>query len=272
MARALGFSRIQPEVSLEDQLARFAPAALATSPAPITSSKYQFVNTMDFVHQANDLGWIVEAAGQRIAKDPDAAQYGRHMLKLYHPDHKMDNGDYFQLIISNAHNRMARFRADLGIFRLICTNGMIIKLNEQLSISETHRNTNPEVMLKAVHKAIEGVNSFAPNINAMQHRDMTADERFEFARQALTTRHEDDEVKGLPKAAILDFLKPVRSADNGDNLWVTYNVAQEKLISGQYMMHNRDKTKLRKQQTITSAEVDYKVNTELSDIALSWLA
>lgn len=271
MAKAFGFQRIQKEVSLEGQIRRFAPAALTTSPHPVCSDKYQFVNTMDFVNEVATLGWEVEAVGQRISKDPEEALYGRHMIKFKHPDYIMPNGDYYQLVISNAHNRMARLRADAGIFRLICSNGMIIKIQDQLSLSETHRNTTPEMLMEAVKKALQGIGTLAPHVEAMQHRIMTEEERYEFARQALEARHFDDQIADLPKSALINFLKPIRKEDQGDSLWVTYNVAQEKLISGEYFMHNKAKTKLRKQQSITSAEVDYKVNTQLSELALSWV-
>lgn len=271
MAKALGFKDIDPNQSLQAQLAVFAPAALATSPHPIVSEKYQFVNTMDVIDQATKYGWEVRQAGQRLMKNASLSQYGPHMVKLEHPDYRLANGDKMEMLIRNAHNRMARYRIDAGYFRLICTNDMVIKIHDMFQANETHKHTSIEWITGAIESAMKGIENIGPQIQVMEQRVMTKDEQYAFALSALALRHEEEKVLKLPKAAINDFLNPLRGGDRGDTLWKVFNVTQEKLITGSYMFHNPNGDKLRKQQRVTSAEADYGINAGLSEIALQYI-
>lgn len=237
MARALGFQPIYSHEDLSAQLQRYAPAALSTQAHPRTSKYYEFVNTMDVIEGAKAMGWRPAAAGQRIAQsDPSEAMYGRHVIKFEHPDMKMDNGDKLQMVMVNSHNRMAKLRLDIGVYRLVCSNGMIIKVpgHDYLEIIERHRAIDVPQLISKVSETMNHINSFVPMIDQMKLKPMTKDQRFAFAIEALALRH-GQEALDAPKAALIEFLDPIREADNGDDLWSVYNVAQEKLISGHYV-------------------------------------
>lgn len=268
MAKAIGFKTIDPTQPLEAQLLKYAPAALATAPSPIVSEKYEFVNTMSIVQEAFQYGWTVSAAGQRLMGNPQANGVGAHMLKLIHPDYTLGGGDHLELVIRNAHNRMARFRMDVGYFRQICSNGAVIRLHNILQASETHKHTTEQWLAGAIQSGIKGVDEIGPKLKMMDQRVLTKEEQYAFALQALALRHDEERVANIPKAAVNDFLAPIRDEDRGDTLWKVFHVTQEKLISGRYMFYNPAGDKLRKQQRVTSAEADYRINVQLSDLAM----
>lgn len=273
MAKALGFQTIDPTQDLATQLEQFAPAALSKTSSPITSEHYEFVDSMNFIEAAQSQGWQVTSAGQRIKRvNPEETIWGKHMLKLEHPDYLINGKDKLQMVMVNSHNRMAKFRLDVGIFRMICSNGLIIKSVDLMGVNQRHRNFDSVELLKTVMQSMEHIQEFAPKIEAMQHRIMTKDDQFAFAIEAIALRHGQEVADVLPKAALNDFLAPLRDLDKGDDLWKIFNVSQEKLIRGGYVSFDPKMEKLRKQQAISSAEKDYNINTQLSDVALNWLS
>jgi hypothetical protein len=98
----------------------------------------------------------------------------------------------------------------------------------------------------------------------MMEREMTIDEKIDFVRKSVNIRFGQDKV--LNDLQIVGLLTPNRKEDEGDDLWTTFNVVQEKYVRGgiETTSQRGRRTKLRGLQNIMAVN---QVNTKLWTLA-----
>jgi len=98
-------------------------------------------------------------------------------------------------------------------------------------------------------------------INLFKSTQLTQSQISEFARRAA-------EYRGRPDINIDDLVVSTREADNGNNLWATYNRVQEKLIGGNFRYGHKN----RRARSIKNFQQDIKLNEQLFELAASYCA
>jgi hypothetical protein len=260
----------------------------ATSPAPWASEFYKQVNTMDVVNMFSNAGWLpVQAKEQRVVK---TEKYGfqKHMVRFRHAGGDfglpMHVGDLFpEIVMTNAHDTSSAYRLLFGIFRLACTNGLIVSESTFNLISIPHRGIDA----KSISEVTERFAASAPRLlNSMgKYQDiiLTPNEQGIYARSALVAKQnppEEDPVVKLDDNMlkigdrVFDtkrLLMPMRPADSSPTLWNTMNIVQEKLTKGVkhgeglYEMNRgpRSRSSRRAVRPINSIDENIRVNRAL---------
>jgi hypothetical protein len=151
-----------------------------------------------------------------------------------------------------------------GMFRLVCSNGLVICDNEMVNMSIRHINYDFEELRKIVVKAIGEVRTIVDAMNKMQTIVLNEEQKRELATEVVKIRKgiEEDEKVEISDEIIDDILTPVREEDKKMDLWTIFNVCQEKMIKGGFNFHT-DRQKLRKQRAITSIKKDIDYNQRL---------
>ena len=245
---------------------------------PGTSKRYVPYTTEDVIDDMAKEGWgVVDCRQQRANKNSTVRSF--HMVAFQNPDPKyaipLDNGEieaYPQIILTNSHDGFNSFKFMVGIFRLVCSNGLILATEQFESISIRHINYSFEELRHTIAASLKKVQQYIEIRNQMRNTVLTLGQKREFAKSALALRL-DQEPKELQttEKELDDLLKPVRDADNGDNLWNTFNVLQEKIVKGLYY-HGKTKTgKDRKARPITGPARDIYVNQGLFRQATTYL-
>ena len=91
------------------------------------SKHYSFVPTMKVVNDLRELGYECVDATQVKARKKSTNGYQKHMLTFEHPKYKVDNSEeYPQILLTNSHDGGNAFTLSAGIFRLVCSNGLVI--------------------------------------------------------------------------------------------------------------------------------------------------
>jgi hypothetical protein len=119
-----------------------------------------------------------------------------------------------------------------GIFRLICSNGMISgEVSSEVRVR--HSGNILENVIEGSYSVIEDINRLVPVIEDWKKIHLTYDERKAYAESALGLRWDADEA-GNVQAPIssTSLLNARRVEDREDNLFVTFNKVQENLIRG----------------------------------------
>lgn len=264
----------------KDEIRRTAPYIFATKATnPGVSDRYVFASTETVIEDMEKLGWgVVQCKQQRANKNSTVRSF--HMVAFQNPDvfitKTTEKGEevesYPQVILTNSHDGFNSFKFMIGIFRLVCSNGMVLATEEFESISIRHINYTFEELRHTIAASIEKVEQHVAVMNRMQATELTAEQRRDFALNALAIRMDKDidEVKATDEE-LDELLKPLRDEDKGENLWATFNVLQEKIIKGLY---HHGKTKLgkdRKARPITGPAKDIMVNQGLFRQATSYL-
>ena len=121
----------------KDQINTQAPLVFAKAPTnPNVTDKYLFVNTETIVDDLAKLNWFPVEVAQRKSRKAEGTIFSKHMVAFQNPDIKITSADgddaYPRILLTNSHDGMQSFRFSVGIFRLVCSNGLVVA-DEQFS-------------------------------------------------------------------------------------------------------------------------------------------
>ena len=261
-----------------EDIARVCPMALKDMPTnPNVSNRYVHANTMTVINDLAKLGWYPVQAKQCRNKKGSAGVRSFHMIGFQNPNVKiLKDGEveaYPRIILTNSHDGFNSFKFMVGLFRLVCSNGLILCDNEMVNMSIRHINYNFEELRKIVATSIEQVPNIVMTMNKMKEVKLNEEQKITLATEVMKIRKgiEDNVKVEIDKETIQDILSPVREEDKGDDLWSVFNVCQEKMIKGGFRSTTRG-NKTRKQRGITSIKKDMDFNQKLWGVASQYLA
>jgi len=262
----------------KDEIREIAPLVFANAPTnPDLSKKYLFVNTETIIDDLEKLGWLPVQAAQRNSR-VESTIFSKHMIAFQNPDIKISSEDgdeaYPRILLTNSHDGMQAFKFSVGIFRLVCSNGLVVADEQFSDFKIKHKGYTFSELRKVVKTAVEDLPNKVKIMNDMKSRILTQEEKNKLALDAMLIRAgikpDSDKAKkfNYDDETIEDILDPKRDADKGDDLWRVFNVIQEKITQGEFSAALRG-AKVRKVRKIKSFEKDIKVNQELFKLATS---
>lgn len=216
-----------------DTLYNTAPAIFAQSPDKAVSERYGFVPTIDVVTSLQKEGWYPVRAQQTNTRDPLRRSIARHMIRFRQdPDRQVTVGDSVaELVLTNSHDRTAAYQLDLGLFRLVCSNGMVIPTGDLGGIRVKHGKHIVEHLLEGSLNLLNEVPKIAQSVDHFRSTLVCSEEAQLFARAALSLRYGDDWQSQSPIRPE-DLLRIRRHEDREPSLWKVFNRVQENLMKG----------------------------------------
>jgi hypothetical protein len=173
------------------------------------------------------------------------------------------NGEAIEVVLINSHNRSAAYQLMAGVFRFICSNGMIVGDTFE-RISVRHMDFNPDEIVEASYEIIHKAPRIAGTMQEMKAIELCQSEREIFAESAALSLY--DEKESIPFRTER-LLAPRRYDDRSKNdLWSTFNIVQENIMKGGIRGFKKDDSgKLRNVTTrkIKSIDRDVKLNKAL---------
>ena len=262
-----------------EELKTYAPAVFAEKPAEGVTDRYTFIGSQEIVKRITDLGWELHSAKQN---GPNS--HSRHMVRFTNPnlgwfETKSDNV-MPQIILDNSHNRASGLQLHMGLFRLVCTNGLVIAIPGMYSgIKFRHMGVDKEELKKVLDASAEQYKLVGDHVNDMMDVTMTDDDSEEFAIKAIANRephmfiNEDGTINAKKVTASTnpkEIITPIRGEDRADNLWTVFNVIQERMIKGGYsrVTGSGRKSSVR---GLTNAVRNVELNKQLWTIAEEWM-
>ena len=254
----------------KDQIRNSSPLVFADAPTnPDVSKKYLFVNTETIIDDLEKLGWLPVQAAQRKSRKEGGTIFSKHMVAFQNPEIKITSADgddaYPRILLTNSHDGMQAFKFSVRIFRLVCSNGLVVADEQFSDFKIKHKGYTFGELRNVVRQAVEDLPNRVQVMNDMKNRILTEDEKRKMALDAMLIRAGVKELK-YDEETITDILDPKREADKGDDLWRVFNVIQEKVTQGDFHAALTG-AKVRKVRKIKSFEKDMKVNKELFKLA-----
>ena len=240
------------------------PAVNAVSPSPRVSPSYKFVPTTEYISAMQSNGWEVE--NQRTVKTRNLVEvpFAKHMVTMRKSGELAKNialgglSSRFHLI--NSHNGSSSVQGFLGMFRIICSNGIIVgsSLMQSFKFSHTLRakavaDNITEQFLTRHTDAIETAERWAGI--TLNHQQCVS-----LCRTAAELRGINvDELNATSiEQSILGMNIARRREDMGNDLWNTFNRIQENMMQGGFRLTGA-KRSMRKVGAI-AATVDFNRN------------
>ncbi len=177
-------------------------------------------------------GWSPVIAQQQKAREADRHGFQKHLIRFHRRDDlgAAPLGDSrLELVMMNSHDGGCAFRLFAGVFRFVCSNGLIVADASFGSVSIRHSHRSVNEVINAAQKIAGDSDCIGGRIEQFRNRVLSEEERLAFATRALTLRYESVEQAPVYPSILLE---PARSADRGNTLWQTFNVVQEKMMRG----------------------------------------
>jgi Domain of unknown function (DUF932) len=250
------------ELSLDAVRLR-APAVFATSAHERMSPRYTFIPTERVLSGLIKFGFVPVGATQSHTRSKSPL-HARHVVRLRRQFETVQlNDSVLEILFLNSHDGTSAYQLRIGIFRVVCTNGLIVSRNSFPTQCVRHRgNIVDEVVIGALQMT-EQFEGLAAQIEHMEQRRLPKDEQLHFARRALELRYPEWTSSGLEPAQLLTAR---RTEDLGDDLWRITNRIQENLLRGG-LMRRTGSGRLVRTRSITAIAQDVRINSGLWDLA-----
>ena len=240
----------------------------AVHAASRTSEKYGFVSTRSVIDNLTNLGFTTRSVQiQRVNKE-ERKGFQKHIVRMQHSSLMPKVGDEFpEIVLINSHDGGCSYRMLLGMFRLVCTNGMVSG-NIEDEIRFVHRKVNIDRINDGVMQMVGRAARLGDVVNRMKSRELTLPEQASFVEEAVKVRYDRpgqdadyaDQREWNTRLHAMNSIR--RYEDRGNDLWRVFNRIQENLTQG------RARSGVRR---ITSPTTDLNVNRELWNLAEQFL-
>jgi len=257
-----------------------APAAPAPAPTPSDEPKYQAqqimaevlnpelskkyvaISTSEVVNELMGMGFSMR---NKISQKGKKGGTGIHSVRMYANDFVEINGDKMrpEIIITNSFDGTSAFKVSVGIYRLVCSNGLTILDEDFGYLKLRHMGTPAETAMEIVKEMAVKAPAALELVKKMQEKVLTEKEAISFAMAAAKARWNKEFTKEQAEA----LLEVARPEDGGRSLWNVFNVIQEKCMNAGMEI----KGLKRKTRQINNAWLFEKKNSELFQLAAEQL-
>lgn len=245
-----------------------APAVFAASAHEHMSARYTFIPTERVLGGLINVGFVPVGATQTPTRSRSPL-HARHVVRLRRRLETVQlNDSVLEIMFLNSHDGTSAYQLRIGIFRVVCTNGLIVSRSAFPTQCVRHRgNIVDEVVIGALQMT-ERFESVAAQIEHMEQRRLPKDAQLSFAQSALELRFPKGTLSGLEPAQLLTAR---RTEDIGDDLWRVTNRVQENLLRGG-LMRRTSTGRLIRTRSITAIAQDLRINSGIWDLAAEVLA
>ena len=261
------------EFLTKDAIREIAPSVFTEkADSSSTSKHYVHIPTEKVIDDMSSLGWGVVDAKQVKARKNQG--YQKHMV-VFGNDNLVVNGKdgdtvMPRILMTNSHDGKNSFQFQAGLYRLVCSNGLVIADAEFANMKIRHMGYDLAELKTVINEIVEKLPLTVECMNKLKAKELSEQEQIKFAKEALATRLNERELSNVTSDQILDLLAPTRDEDKGDDMWNVFNVIQEKIIHGMFDVYGVN-GKVRKVRKIKNFRQDTKVNQELYQLALSYV-
>jgi len=210
-----------------DDLMKIAPAIFADAAHASRSARYGYVSTVQLVDSLRAEGFLPVSAKFVNTKDSSKDGFQKHMMRFRRAE-QLEAAEAREVILVNSHDGSSQLELMAGIYRMVCSNGLILGSND-FSMKVRHNVNAVDNVIEGAYHIVKDFDKVGEQIEGMKAVKLERPLQIAYANAALAMRYEDVANCGVkPEALIL----PKRTADAEPSLWNTFNVVQERMIQG----------------------------------------
>jgi hypothetical protein len=229
------------------------------------TDKYNIVPTMDIITEFQRFGFEIDSIQAAGVRNMERALKQPHMVRMSAEETMFGGEIKPQVIIHNSYDGTRSLNIHVGVFRFVCSNGIVAGHNMVEPLKVVHTNQSWQDL---VHGFIDTYkkkyDAQKEQISKMKETRMSLDEAYILAEKALSFRHADPRITN-DAVDPLELLIAKRREDRGDSAWIRFNVLQESIINGHYRKYNASGG-IHKAKMLTDIGEIMRVNMDLSDL------
>ena len=229
------------------------------------SNRYKLVPTKTIADKFKSMGFVVDNYSEVKVRKGSRQGYQKHQVRLSnpnimsttHPDIKL------QLLVTNSHDGLSSLILQLGFFRFVCGNGLVVGETFE-KVRLRHTGMIIEEIDNAVERIVAQIKRLDDSITKMKTKVLNEEEKRLFLEAAVKLRND--------KMTASDIVIPIlRTEDATDDVFTFYNRVQESLIRGGTEYTN-SLGRTRQLRSVSNIKRMDEINQGLFDIAMQFAA
>lgn len=185
-----------------------------------------YIPTLDVVTKLQDEGWQLKGVAEHRGKN---RKITNNYIQMQHPDFAVQNKQgkneaFTSITLSNSSNGAQPLQMNLGIYRLVCSNGAVTFDQHAESQNIKHIEINYRDLDRFVNTMNSKAIKLLAGVNEMKHRGLSIEDMRKLAGEAASLRYNN-----LDEINIDDLFAVNRVEDESDDLWTVFNRIQENL-------------------------------------------
>jgi hypothetical protein len=240
-----------------------------SAPAPGLSERYRFVPTQQIIAELGGHGFVpVSYQEQRVYK-AQRRGFQKHMVRLRRAKERLRVRDSVaEVVVVNSHDGSAALSLTAGIFRLVCSNGLMVSVKTIPEARIVHREYSGIRLKNAIEQIAGALPQIERTAELWQEQLLPQHRILEFAEQAARLRWPNKERR--PHIDFSQLSAAKRSADAVNSIWNVYNRVQERLLQGGFEVTFGRNNAIRTARPLTGLERIITLNRDLWDLAASF--
>lgn len=212
-----------------------APSVFAEAPHKSRSERYGYVPTSAVLTKLLKADYVcVQASQSKVRKgNKDRANFTKHMLRFQSRKHaeaeRVVGGLIPEVVLINSHDGSSSFILQAGLFRLVCSNGLVVQSADYGSIRIHHSGDIAGRVLEASDSIMEEAPKILSVSKEWDKIKLNRRQQLGLANKALELRYADIARSPLKAEQVLEAR---RNEDEAPTLWRTFNTIQEHLSQG----------------------------------------
>jgi Domain of unknown function (DUF932) len=224
----------------EDQMRRIAPSIFAEGKHASRSERYTWIPTIEVLRGLGREGFHPFMVAQGSSRVEGKAAFTKHMVRLRHlrdgSDGVHTRQETNEIILINSHDGASCYQLLAGVFRYICSNGLVVG-DVVDDIRVPHRGDVAGEVIEGAVRVLEQFRAVDEHREAMQATMLEPPEQIAFATAALALRFGERSIEEqgghTPAPVTAEQLNEARRIeDTGGDLWTTFQRVQQNLLVG----------------------------------------
>jgi len=253
----------------EDEMRKAAPSIFAMTAHESRSERFQPIPTIEVLRGLMKEGFMPVGVKQSGARDESKREYTKHLIRLRRLDDDVKHrvGDTVcEILLKNANDGTSAYDLMAGLFRIRCLNSLVAQTGTIDSVKVRHSGDVRAKVIEGTYRVLEEAHKALAAPAEWSGLTLNRDEREAYAEAAHVIRFGDAEGNVDTAIQPRQLLIPRRMDDRADDLWTTFNVAQENVIRGGMRAIGRDANGHRRRVTtraVNGIDQDVKLNRAL---------
>ncbi|KZK32396.1 hypothetical protein A4F85_01160 [Delftia sp. GW456-R20] len=211
----------------DEQMRAVAPSIFSDAAHDSRSSRYTYIPTSRVLAGLREEGFEPFMVAQTKVRDESKRDFTKHMIRLRHVS-QINSTTANECILLNSHDGSSSFQLLAGVFRFVCSNGLVCG-ETSADIRVRHQGDIVSNVIEGAYTVLEDFERIDNQREEMRGIKLSGEEKHIFASAALSLKYDPDQPSPITEKQIIS---PRRIDDINSDLWSVMNVAQENMIRG----------------------------------------
>lgn len=168
---------------------------------------------------------------------------------------------YPELVIVNSNDGSSQLEVMMGVFRLVCTNGMIVKTKDLGDFKIRHQGSEEDAAMELMKEFARHLPKWFKVQRQLEATILDDDTILELAAAACEYRF----LKRFSKEDVAILVEACRPQDEGNDAWRVLNRIQEKIMKGGFKVGPMKRTA----KTVKSVVQDLELNQMVYELIMA---